>query len=194
MTDFDWSDRAIKKLTELWALGLSTAEIGRQMGCSKNAVIGKKNRLGLAGRKSPIRRADGMPPAKRHRRGPTLPKLPALEAMADPIIRAERGTDLVATAERLPPVMRPAPPPPAPRVVFKPRKMEACCWPFGDPKSPLFRFCDAMAMEGKPYCQEHYAIAYAPRRERTDAEIAADEARRLAAHSRMAAGGGWKSL
>ena len=36
----DWTAEAIDQLRSLWAEGHSTAEIGRRMGISKNAVVG----------------------------------------------------------------------------------------------------------------------------------------------------------
>ncbi|MFZ8469382.1 GcrA family cell cycle regulator, partial [Staphylococcus aureus] len=52
----EWSEEIIVRLRALWSDGLSTAEIGRQLGISKNAVVGKAHRLNLASRPSPIRR------------------------------------------------------------------------------------------------------------------------------------------
>ena len=52
----DWTDDVINRLKALWAEGHSTAEIGRRMGVSKNAVVGKAHRLSLEARPSPIRR------------------------------------------------------------------------------------------------------------------------------------------
>ncbi|WP_237214174.1 GcrA family cell cycle regulator, partial [Falsiroseomonas oryziterrae] len=52
----DWTPEAIERLKALWAEGHSTAEIGRRMGISKNAVVGKAHRLSLPARPSPIRR------------------------------------------------------------------------------------------------------------------------------------------
>ncbi|MDF7673572.1 GcrA family cell cycle regulator [Acetobacteraceae bacterium ESL0709] len=51
----DWTDDLIARLRELWSQGLSTAEIGRQLAITKNAVVGKAHRLGLPPRPSPIR-------------------------------------------------------------------------------------------------------------------------------------------
>lgn len=47
----EWTDAAIAKLRELHAAGYSAAEIALQLGAgaTRNAVIGKVNRLGLAG-------------------------------------------------------------------------------------------------------------------------------------------------
>lgn len=52
----DWTEENVARLRELWEQGLSTAEIGRQLNVTKNAVVGKAHRLGLKARPSPIRR------------------------------------------------------------------------------------------------------------------------------------------
>ena len=76
----DWTEETIVRLRGLWAEGHSTAEIGRRLGVTKNAVVGKAHRLDLPARPSPIRR-DGTPgaqprrPAPRRVAGPTLPPL-----------------------------------------------------------------------------------------------------------------------
>lgn len=49
-----WNDTLIKRLHELWNDGLSSMAIGRRLGCTKNAVIGKAHREGLIARRSPI--------------------------------------------------------------------------------------------------------------------------------------------
>ncbi|GBR00771.1 GcrA family cell cycle regulator [Asaia lannensis] len=53
----EWTDEIISRLQTLWQEGLSTAEIGRQLSITKNAVVGKAHRLGLPPRPSPIRAA-----------------------------------------------------------------------------------------------------------------------------------------
>lgn len=55
----EWTDEVIARLQDLWSQGLSTAEIGRQLSITKNAVVGKAHRLGLPARPSPIRKQDG---------------------------------------------------------------------------------------------------------------------------------------
>ncbi len=52
----EWTEEIIAQLKALWAEGLSTAEIGRRLSITKNAVVGKAHRLGLPARPSPIRR------------------------------------------------------------------------------------------------------------------------------------------
>ena len=45
-----WTPERMAQLTALWDEGVSTAEIGRRIGVSKNAVIGKVHRIGLVPR------------------------------------------------------------------------------------------------------------------------------------------------
>ncbi|WP_232479071.1 GcrA family cell cycle regulator, partial [Roseomonas rosulenta] len=87
----DWTTEAIERLKALWAEGHSTAEIGRRMGISKNAVVGKAHRLNLPARPSPIRR-DALP-------------RPA------PVPRAPRPVHVPMQRLAPPPVLRQAPPP-----------------------------------------------------------------------------------
>jgi GcrA cell cycle regulator len=43
-----WTETRIKLLRAMWSEGeLSASEIARELGCTRNAVIGKANRLGL---------------------------------------------------------------------------------------------------------------------------------------------------
>jgi GcrA cell cycle regulator len=50
-----WNEERIAELGRLWREGHSTAEIGRRLGLTKNAVIGKAHRLELAARPSPVK-------------------------------------------------------------------------------------------------------------------------------------------
>lgn len=165
----EWNKEAISRLRTLWTEGHSTAEIGRRLGVSKNAVVGKAHRLDLPARPSPIRRDGngGAPrqPAPRRVAGPTLPPLSSttLPAMETPPLPA---WPLPAQPSRAA-----APPPSAPRVQPAPRPFArtiACCWPIGEPGTPSFRFCDASANAGKPYCTEHAQLAYVKVRDRRE--------------------------
>jgi GcrA cell cycle regulator len=161
----EWSDDMIARLRGLWEEGHSTAEIGRRMGVSKNAIIGKAHRLSLPGRPSPIRpdRAPGTG-TRRRRSAPRRisgPTLPALAALQTPL-----PTPLVAPApeERRPP---------SPRVAFAAfarvgGRQLPCCWPIGEPGTPSFRFCDDVALPGKPYCEAHAQLAYVRVRDRRE--------------------------
>ncbi|NHN87369.1 GcrA family cell cycle regulator [Acetobacter conturbans] len=73
----EWTDETIARLKALWQEGLSTAEIGRQLGITKNAVVGKAHRLALPPRPSPIRRQDGKGTVKKSAEGGERPKAPS---------------------------------------------------------------------------------------------------------------------
>jgi GcrA cell cycle regulator len=49
-TEPTWTPERIEALVRLWDEGVTTAEIGRRIGVSKNAVIGKVHRIGLVPR------------------------------------------------------------------------------------------------------------------------------------------------
>ena len=66
-TEIDWTPELVKQLRLEWDAGHSTAEIGRRLGISKNAVVGKASRLDLPARPSPIIRDPDDP---RRRRDP----------------------------------------------------------------------------------------------------------------------------
>jgi GcrA cell cycle regulator len=158
----DWTAEAIERLKALWAEGHSTAEIGRRMGISKNAVVGKAHRLNLPARPSPIRR-DAVP---RPAPVPRAPRpVPAARQAPPPMLRAAPVAPApVVAAAPVAPVVRAFP---AARPRFGSR---SCCWPIGEPGTSGFRFCGGEPMAGKPYCTEHAALAYVkPRDRREDA-------------------------
>ena len=146
-----WTPERITELERLWATGASTAEIGRQLDVTKNAVVGKVHRLDLPGRPSPIKR--GARPAARPGavESRPQPRCEAGMAAADvqrapleaPAVEAECKSQAVAPA---PPVVDLHAPP--------------CQWPFGDPGDEDFHFCGSPSLAGRPYCPEHCARAY----------------------------------
>lgn len=146
----EWTEESIARLRSLWSEGLSTAEIGRRLNISKNAVVGKAHRLNLPSRPSPIRRSEGTATprtaAPKRAQGPTLPPLsPSVNNTVMPPLRA---------------------------IVSQPRSQQPrstpCCWPIGEPGKPSFHFCNAPAVASKPYCEEHASIAYVRIRDRRE--------------------------
>jgi GcrA cell cycle regulator len=161
----DWTEEAIATLRVLWAEGLSTAEIGRRMGISKNAVVGKAHRLNLPARPSPIRRVPGqaLPPrAPRTAPRPAMPRpMPMLPAARSPLGQIV-GSAHAQMASPMGGQVRPVQTAPAPAPRTAPQRFgnASCCWPIGEPGKAGFRFCGSGAIAGKPYCEEHAALAY----------------------------------
>jgi GcrA cell cycle regulator len=177
----EWSEDLVTRLRALWAEGLTTAEIGRRLGISKNAVVGKAHRLDLQGRPSPIRR-DGTQSGPRRaatpRRvhGPTLPPLaPVAPITTHPVAAHEPAIESPVAEADDDQTVQDKTPAPVRRVTMAPAlvsraaatpRVAACCWPIGEPGTASFRFCDDAAMTGKPYCAAHAEIAYVRVRDR----------------------------
>ncbi len=170
----EWTEETITRLRSLWSEGHSTAEIGRRLGVSKNAVVGKAHRLDLAARPSPIRR-DGTRPAQprpspRRLAGPTLPPLPSTERPAPPPMpRPDSASPDRTSTVKIAPRGATTPPPPRLQAVPRPYgRTVACCWPLGEPGTREFRFCDEGSVPGKPYCEAHAQLAYVRVRDRRE--------------------------
>jgi GcrA cell cycle regulator len=147
----EWTEETISLLRSFWEEGLPTAEIGRRLGITKNAVIGKAHRLVLPPRPSPI-------PAMRAAEATESGHSPA-----PPLVRKTSPSAPRAPLSRgLPPQRETAPQPP----FF--RRAQCCCWPLGEPGKPGFHFCDAPALPTKPYCAAHAEIAYVKIREKRE--------------------------
>lgn len=180
-----WDEETISHLRALWTQGLSTAEIGRRLGVSKNAIVGKAHRLELDARPSPIRHAVAKTQMERpspypRMAGPTLPPLASAELQSasssllaagptrEPRFGEVRPARSAAIAALMPAVT------PAPRVVLPPVTIQArrtapsCCWPIGEPGTKTFRFCEDVSIPGKPYCDEHARLAYVKIRDRKE--------------------------
>jgi GcrA cell cycle regulator len=162
-----WTDERIETLAKLWLGGLSASRIAAELGAgiSRNAVIGKVHRLGLAGR------AKAATPAT-----PATPRVrtkPAAQRQATPRSSAPavRGNTALQVAEEM--VVHVAPRPmehvivPLCEPVSLVDLREAMCrWPIGDPQQPDFRFCGAKSPTGASYCEGHRRMAYQPVQDR----------------------------
>jgi GcrA cell cycle regulator len=173
-----WDEETIRSLRELWTQGHSTAEIGRRLSVSKNAIVGKAHRLDLDARPSPIRRDGAKPAVERpsgypRMAGPTLPPLASAGVISPPPPSNIQPL-------RSPPPAGPRPAAttasvtPAPRIIMPSAPIQArrsapsCCWPIGEPGTKTFRFCDDTSVPGKPYCDEHAKLAYVRIRDRKE--------------------------
>jgi GcrA cell cycle regulator len=155
MTSLGWTDERVDSLRKLWTDGLSASQIAKQLGgVTRNAVIGKVHRLGLAGRATPSRPAKrpmrinrpprqytpGLPGQPQRARAlsiapaPFVPAPPPLEALTQP---DGSVASILTVTDRL------------------------CKWPIGDPGDQSFALCGRESDCG-PYCKEHAQYAYQP--------------------------------
>ena len=138
-----WDDNNVSKLRELWDQGLPTAQIGKLLGFTKNAVVGKAHRIGLERRPSPIRRT-AVKPDRKKARSPIIPKL-------NFEVKKEEVIENLAHQQTFQPVVK---------NLFTKSVKRGCEWPEGHPDESDFKFCGKERFEDKPYCIDHCAVAY----------------------------------
>ncbi len=149
----DWTEAVLLRLRSLWAEGHSTAEIGRRLGISKNAVVGKAHRLSLPARPSPItRRSCARQPRPVRSQRVTLPAIGAPVAAA--LVTAHPAANVAVQPVEAIPINTPRTPSP------RAGRVTECCWPVGQPGQSGFRFCSEPSEPSKPYCAEHCRCAY----------------------------------
>ena len=193
-----WTDERIAALKQYWEEGRSASQIAEVLGegLSRNAVIGKAHRLGLASRPSPLKTGEGKSgeakPAKRKAEPAAEPKAaaprpataaaasaPAAPRPAAPAPAARAEAPAAAPVAPAPTAFQPAPhierAAPATtarakggRVSLLDLNDRICKWPIGHPDEPDFHFCGKPVNPGFPYCGEHCLVAYQAQMPRRD--------------------------
>lgn len=134
-----WTPDRIDLLRRYWLEGLSSAQIAKRLGgVTRNAVLGKRIRLGLTRRVAP---GNAIPRPKGASKPKPKPK-PKLKIAQEP----PKATQ--------PPAL--AAPPPIPDA-------QACKWITGDPRG-YHTWCAAPTEPNSSWCAEHKRLAYAPTR------------------------------
>jgi|TARA_R110002096_G_scaffold309403_4_gene503982 GcrA cell cycle regulator len=136
-----WTEDRVEKLRELWDKGLSASQIAKELaeGVTRNAVIGKAHRMGLASRPSPVK--------------------------SDPAKRAAAAAKKKTVASKEPTRAAPV----SGKVSILDLTESMCKWPIGHPGEPNFHFCGKPSQPAFPYCANHCVEAYQvqqPRRTR----------------------------
>ena len=162
-----WTDERVEQLRQHWLEGKSASQIANLLGhgLTRNAVIGKVHRLGLAGRaKSPS--SAGRIPARPHRTRRAGKPRPQ-PAVAHRMVRGATALAIApqALAEPEPETFEGVVLPMSLRVTIIELREAMCRWPLGDPASPEFRYCGSPVATG-PYCAHHGRLAYQPAHER----------------------------
>lgn len=176
-----WDNIMLKKLKALTGKGLSTSEIGKRLGMSKNAIVGKLNRLGWNAKAAGTSAV--VVPAKPEKK--TAPKKESTKG-AGAKKTAEKPEKKVVATKKVVEEVKEEKPKATPKVVIPKAtskkadnkvlavhqrivqhslemaalKPNQCRWPIGDPDSEGFHFCGETVFVGKPYCYEHCKQAY----------------------------------
>jgi hypothetical protein len=149
VANVDWTADEDKFLTQYWAEGLSAAQISRRFAASRsrNAIIGRANRLHLLPRKSSndVARAEWQRAKERKRnfrQAPPLAKAPSLPK--DPSLAADLAPSFYD-------------PPYETCLTFADMPWDGCRFPIKD------RFCPHKKTHGS-YCAHHHSIAHGKQR------------------------------
>ena len=132
-----WTYERIEKLKQLWEEGLTASRIAIELGdVTRNAVIGKAHRLGLAGRMASKSKNNGISIIRKKR------------------INLSKSQKVIDISPIIDEPMNPT--------SFENIKDGLCRWPLGDPGEMDFKFCGRNTNEGFVYCSAHYKQAYQP--------------------------------
>jgi GcrA cell cycle regulator len=138
-----WTHERVEQLKSCLNAGFSCSQIAREIGVTRNAVIGKIARLKL------VRVQDALAGQRARRALPSAPRarivtqhqiLKALRAMPEPPGEPASGG--------------------ANRCSLLELGQGKCRWPINEPGADNFCFCGDQPVDGLPYCAPHARMAY----------------------------------
>jgi GcrA cell cycle regulator len=142
-----WTHDRVASLKELWASGCSASQIAESLGnVTRNGVISKVHRLGLASRRSGPESGHKNTSQQEQEKQPVVVETRVLEpAPVEPgpeISASEQFVTVLTVTERM------------------------CHWPMGDPCTADFHYCGMKSKPRSSYCEAHARTAYEPRKKR----------------------------
>jgi GcrA cell cycle regulator len=155
-----WTTERIEQLKSCFNAGLTCSQIAREIGATRNAVIGKMHRLGLSRPKDVL--ANGLKRA-RAAKNAARPKSFGPKGLGskswrltivdqrDLLIAAFPGSAVSCAAVDS-----------AQKCTLLELSQAKCRWPINDPGAHDFGFCGNEPVNGLPYCVGHARIAYRP--------------------------------
>jgi GcrA cell cycle regulator len=139
-----WTTERVEQLRHYVITGLTCSQIAAEIGVTRNAVIGKINRLGLSPARPPGGSPRGCAPRKQNAPRRRLLRLIGAEA---PSIVADAGAQATPIESTQP-------------CSLLDIDHSKCHWPLGDPHDAGFAFCGNDAVTGFSYCVGHARMAY----------------------------------
>src|SRR5262245_5043590 len=160
-----WDAERIEEMKRRFDAGLSCSQIARELGVTRNAVLGKLHRLrltrprDLASAQSEQRRAARLktprPPSLKALNKTWLPRRVRMSIAAQHELLAQAFDAAVSPVEAVP--------------IHNGRGCTLlelgsahCRWPINNPGAADFCFCGNEPVKGLPYCAGHARIAYRP--------------------------------
>jgi GcrA cell cycle regulator len=150
MIETTWTMERIALLKDRLCAGFSCGQIARELGVSRNAVIGKTNRLGLSHFKRAI--SGQVKPTGTRKNTPPRTASPRPVTQRTILRSLWAMSQLASAAEVLAETAKAC-------SVLELQQWH-CRWPIGDPTSEDFGFCGNRPVAGLPYCPAHARRAY----------------------------------
>jgi len=144
-----WNEEKVAKLKELWGNGSTASQIAQIIGgISRNAVIGKANRLNLS---SKIK-------AKNITQNQNFQNSTEVGGTKQRRGKKSKFQSLIIEKDFEP---------------ENPKKLEeldegSCKWPIGHPEEERFYFCGRSSLKDFSYCKLHLLYAYQPKGKREE--------------------------
>lgn len=146
MTTFGWTESDIARLKELWDQGYSAGTIAKDLGTTRNSVIGKIHRNGWQRGlvKIDVRPAAQLPPRSHSSAGQAGGLAVKIKTIR------ERGPvkEKTFVSEE------------CGKVALLDLEFGMCRFPIGDTRDENFGFCGDQQDTGSSYCRRHRSIAY----------------------------------
>src|SRR6202042_3367722 len=151
-----WTDAAIETLRQMALEGKSGSTIAAVLGApSRNAVIGKANRIGvkLTGNIHCLAPRAARQSTGRPRRPAIARTEPLGKRAAVPAVPRERKPAWAFAQAEVGEMLK---------VGLDEINESACRWPLGGPTSEEFAYCGIQSAKGRSYCAGHCRMAYKP--------------------------------
>ncbi len=152
-----WFQEKEKKLRELWKKGHSASQIASMLGdTTRNAVIGKANRLNLEARmtskKKQVTAGKQKNSSLKEYKTQKLGRKARFKALLlDKNFEGENPLKLEELTDK------------------------TCRWPIGHPHEENFYFCGRQSMEKLPYCKLHVLYAFQPKNAKEEDQITEED-------------------
>jgi GcrA cell cycle regulator len=172
-----WASERVWPLEEMWNSGMSSGEIAKRLGVTRNTVMGQVNRMKRLGRENRVK----APPRAQKPRLPPKPPKEVKPPQAPKLVKLTAAKVIAAAYKRIvfdecasipqaafdalksaPLQCEPAEDAPI-GVGVMDLTPNTCRWPIGHPGAHGFHFCARFVDYGVVYCATHRAKAYQPR-------------------------------
>lgn len=153
-----WTNEQVEQASMMWRAGETAQNIATAIGKSRNAVIGKMNRIGVRRNEDQDGDATARDTVKSRVEKISPVEEPAIEetqsATEEEPYTGEDPEDEILDPDNIIEINHER------RLPLMYLSNKTCRWPIGDPSTKNFWFCGRQSVNDKPYCNEHSELAF----------------------------------